>query len=546
MPRASWLPHRGALLRRWVAASLVVFLHYAPQITSFQHVRNRYFRPWEAVDPLAHAVAILGISLLALALSLVADVPRLRGLRRWRSALFVSALATGVIVNVPHLRHHGWHVPAALCVLVGGLAVHAFARPGSRTVRVAFRSCLFFSTLVILTLAESLTWESWGSVRGPLAPRRPADAGAHPVYFFVFDEWSWPRTTRDGAIRDVFPHLRALGEQAIVFRNAESPSTNTYRSLPMLIYHAEDGEKLPRVFVSHDKHRREWVTPTDEGRPDSARTPSLFRLARRRGYNTALLGFYLPYPRMLGNQVDVCLTWSDYPEPRCFLERVVYQAEENLRFEIDPLSRLLFRPLTERLYAPYWLRMHRALHHDAATVIDSFPRNSLVFVHYPLPHAPYIFGANGAFLGGYRVKWGEARDDDEDRMLGTPLEYGRQLLYLDKVVGGFLDELKRDGRFDDALIVITSDHGWRSDPDTALCRVALRHVPLIVKLPGQRTGHVVDGLFHNVESWHFVEHVIAGRSSDESIERLIARCSDPAEQTSGPGTDRPPAIRPGR
>lgn len=535
MSRPDWLPNAKALFQRWLAALLVVVLQYAPQITSYRHIRNRYFRPWDTADPPAFALAILLLSLVVVALSLAADPPRMRWLRRWFKAAFTCALVAGILENVPSVHRHSRVLPWALLFLFVTLAANVLVRPRSVLVRWAYRLSAVLWAFGLILLGESLTWETWGSARGPLRAPRPADANAHPVYFFVFDEWSWPRSTRDGVFLPSFPHVRALSDGAILFRNALSPSTDTYRSLPLLIYHGADVEKLPRVFVSHHR-RQEWVTPGEEGRPEAAREPSLFRMARARGYNTALLGFYLPYPKVLGDQVDACHAWSDYPEPQNLLERMEYQAIENLRFELDPWSRRLFRVLSSRIYSPYWVRMTRALRHDAEIVLDSFPRNSLVFIHYPLPHGPFIFKGDGTFAGDYPVKWKEARNEDEDRMLGTPQEYMRHLEYADKVLGSFMDRLRRDGTFDDALIVVTSDHSWRADPDTTLQRHQVRRVPLIVKLPGQRTGCVVDDSFPNVGSWNFVEHVVEGRSSNEAVERLIVRCGGgaPASATPAP------------
>ena len=522
MTRAAWLPSPTRLRRRWLVALFVVFLYHAPQIASFQLIRNRYFRPWEAADPLAFALSILLISLAAVVVSLAADVPRLRGLRRWLAVAFVGLLVGGILTNVPGLRHRHQIVYDGIGFGFGALSGYVFSRPNSKLVRLTYAVCLFLWTLVPIVLVESMTWNTWSNPREAVRVVRPADPRAHPVYFFVFDEWSWLQSTKDGAFRRSLPHIRALSDSAILFRNAHSPSTDTYRSLPMLIYHTREGEQLPRVFVSRGRGH-EWVNPGEDARPEAARTPSLFRLARAHGYNTALAGFYLPYRKVLGDQVDVCDAWSNYPEPRNLLERMEYQAVENLRFNVDPISRHLFRPLTAHLYSAYWLRMNRALHRDASAMLDSLPRNSLVFIHYPLPHAPYIYDTHGGFTGDYKVRWGVAHTDDEDRMLGTAAEYARHLVYLDQVLGGFMDELRRDGTYDDALVIVTSDHHWRTEPDSALRRRSFRWVPLIVKLPGQHAGGVVDDSFPNVESWHFAEQAIAGHTTDERVARLIAR-----------------------
>jgi arylsulfatase A-like enzyme/Tfp pilus assembly protein PilF len=69
--------------------------------------------------------------------------------------------------------------------------------------------------------------------------------------------------------------------------------------------------------------------------------------------------------------------------------------------------------------------------------------------------------------------------------------YDAEVAYSDSVVGGLFDVLRAKGRFDDALIVLLSDHGEglgdhvEREHGIFLYREALQ-VPLIVKLPGGR------------------------------------------------------------
>ena len=46
-----------------------------------------------------------------------------------------------------------------------------------------------------------------------------------------------------------------------------------------------------------------------------------------------------------------------------------------------------------------------------ATAIDRLPANTFTFIHYPPPHAPFIFNEDGSFHGVYRI--------DFDRPTGT-------------------------------------------------------------------------------------------------------------------------------
>jgi arylsulfatase len=76
--------------------------------------------------------------------------------------------------------------------------------------------------------------------------------------------------------------------------------------------------------------------------------------------------------------------------------------------------------------------------------------------------------------------------------------YDSEIAYTDHAIGQFLDELKRQGLYDDALIVFFSDHGeefreHRGVGHRETVYQEVIHVPLIVKLPRQRAGRVVRG-----------------------------------------------------
>ena len=73
-----------------------------------------------------------------------------------------------------------------------------------------------------------------------------------------------------------------------------------------------------------------------------------------------------------------------------------------------------------------------------------------------------------------------------------------QVQYVDRLVGALLDKLRERGLFDDAVIVVSADHGVafrtgeprRAANDANIGEIA--PVPLLVKYPGQRAGRVDD------------------------------------------------------
>jgi arylsulfatase A-like enzyme len=132
-------------------------------------------------------------------------------------------------------------------------------------------------------------------------------------------------------------------------------------------------------------------------------------------------------------------------------------------------------------------------------------RRFFAYLHVMDLHAPYnpkppwdtMFGAYGDDFTGMRfpawkayreaVRNGE-KTPSENEIVQLKERYDGQVAYVDSVVGGIFDALERDGLYDDALIVVTGDHGdafmehgflaHSNTPYDELIRV-----PLIVKLP---------------------------------------------------------------
>lgn len=519
------------LFGRFVAATFVVFLHFAPEISSYQNVRNRFFRQWSLNDAISLTLDIFVLGTLVTLVVQALDRPqwpRVRGVIR---AVFVLAIVSGIVANIEVLHRPHFLSFEILWLLMAAAVGYSLAKPQSRVVRFAYKLSLVFSPLIPIVLIQMFMWSTWGAPHRPLRVSFPTGP-SRPVFVFVFDEWSFVRSAPGGEFRSTLPHLRELAERSLFFRNAQSPGDDTYRALPLLLYGDHPLDHLPRVFNKVGKRGREYVTSSSPPQ----RVESIFSVARSAGYNTALIGFYLPYESMFGDSVDFGRGYSFYPVTSSLWRRMLLDALEAMRYETDPISRHLFRILYAKVFTRNWLRLHERMGSGIEDAVDKMPKNTLTFVHYPLPHAPFIWNEDGTFRGVYPIDW-HRTSAEMDGALGTEEEYQRQLVYFDKVVGELMDRLREEGKFDDALIVLTSDHSWRFDPDSKLANGARRWVPLMVKLPGQTRGCVIDTPISNIRYQGFVRHVLRGDAGDPEIEAILRQC---AESTSG-HIDTPPA-----
>ncbi|HEX6567743.1 MAG TPA: sulfatase-like hydrolase/transferase [Acidimicrobiales bacterium] len=119
--------------------------------------------------------------------------------------------------------------------------------------------------------------------------------------------------------------------------------------------------------------------------------------------------------------------------------------------------------------------------------------------HTLLPHDPWSYLPDGTGYastpeprGLFAYTWGET---------GAGVGRQRHMLQMqtaDGLLGRVMDELRAAGTFDDALVVVTADHGYAFEPDSSMRGVTednladILWTPLIVKSPRQRAGTVDD------------------------------------------------------
>jgi arylsulfatase A-like enzyme len=82
--------------------------------------------------------------------------------------------------------------------------------------------------------------------------------------------------------------------------------------------------------------------------------------------------------------------------------------------------------------------------------------------------------------------------------------YNESILFADYALKDFVDKLKQKGVYDNSIIIVSSDHGNTIDTDNTLVvspmmEEQIFNVPLLIRLPGQRSGVRVDSLAEHVD-----------------------------------------------
>ena len=123
-----------------------------------------------------------------------------------------------------------------------------------------------------------------------------------------------------------------------------------------------------------------------------------------------------------------------------------------------------------------------------------------------LPHVPYQYLPTGNVYPPPDPEIGRLPEQDTWTVATSPVESGRQrhllqAAYVDGLIGDLLDELRAQGIYDDATVVLTADHGISFTPGgpirgiegqelTEELAADIPWVPLFVKEPGQTEGVV--------------------------------------------------------
>jgi Sulfatase len=488
-------------MTRAMLALVLATLFFGRQIASWSSPNNRFLYFWQRSDGLYLVLAVLLTAALLYAVGLLVvrcAGPRVRRGVQWVfTVVFVLLLFT---LFLPSFSERPIGAAGSVAVLIIGIVGLGLWYSEAMVTRAILTAALVLAPLPPLLFLQILTWHPWPacSTRPVAGPRQ----NARPVFVLLFDEWSIAHSRAGGEFIPKLPSVRGFASRSFVFQDARSPGDITYKSIPRLLYQEQGSLTLKRGDL-------EWV---EGGRPVSihGRT-SLFRLARSRGYVTNLTGWYLPYGALVGGDLDNCRVYLQEIK-RPGLSRVWDHVWDNLQYLPEPLSLAIWRELHARLFSQHWVEMLASIDRDARNLATSAPSNSLVFIHYPLPHAPFVLDENGAYRGPFTgYQW-----------QGTTEDYLRHVRYVDVVIGRFLQALEAAGKMDSALVVITSDHGWRRDPlPYARSLEDLQHVPLLIKWPGQRTGELIDGRFCLLSLGAVIEQAIGPRVSAEAAAGLL-------------------------
>ena len=445
--------------------------------------------------PLDVVALILTLGLIGPAACILAIAAADRLGARWRAVtlgVVVGALC-GTIALAAIRAWGDWSGPPTLGVAaaVAGAAGYAYVRTAPVRLFATFLSPAALVVPVVFLLNPAIA-----PLLSPPETERDAIAGATfettpPVVVVVFDQLPLASLLdRDGAIdRTLYPHFAALADEATWFRNASAVSPITSSALPAILTGRYPVRGLLPTVDDHpenlftllgSRYRLEVIEPL------TSLCPTSLCPVERPGV-VAWLGAVLR---------DLRIVWLQTVLP------------EDLTRSLPPVTQSWadFAALEAPTFQDVWREQRRD---DRRRSVEQFVarlgagggnRPVLHFLHVLLPHEPWVYLPTGQrFSFRPHVPGLSSNSNWIDDPRPVARNYQRHLLqvgYVDTILGDIVVRLRDAGTWDDALVVVVADHGASFRPGHPLRRPRdysfsdVASVPLLVKLPGQRTGSV--------------------------------------------------------
>ncbi len=331
------------------------------------------------------------------------------------------------------------------------------------------------------------------------APPTSGDLGRPDIFLIILDA-ARADVFEGGLGAELAPNVQALAAEGTVFSQAWAPSSWTGQSIPGIW----TGMAPDTVGMEH------W----------GSRLPSELttfpELVNDAGYNTVL--------------------WSQHN---------IYRARAELRHGFEVFEEVDSTSLEARELLP------------AINDLVDDERPTFAAIHLLPPHAPYVppdpfrgsrssgyegEGISAVMLNRFDSLYTEEQAELRDEIRRAAVaQYEENVAFADHLVGRLVDDLRAQGRYDDALVIVTSDHGEAfyehgSFLHTSLLYEEFLRVPLVIKWPRSFGGYapVVDTPVSLID---VAPTLVDGLGIDDERARYQGRSLLPPA-TGGPAADR--------
>lgn len=303
------------------------------------------------------------------------------------------------------------------------------------------------------------------------------------IIFILADDLGYAELGAYGQQKIKTPHIDQLASQGIRFTDFYCGSPVCAPSRGVLLTGRHSGHAYVRNNDEMGATKKNWdfreviKDPGLEGqRPILNTIVTVGELMQQAGYRTACVGkwglggplteghpnkqgfdlFYGDMCQRQGHNYYNLHLWKN--DQQVLLDNEYTPVWTSLDKGSDPLDPASYKKYTSKEYAPDLML------DESLRFIEQNKANPFFLYFAPiLPHAPLQVPADSEFLSYYQEQFG-----DEEPYLGqrgyfpnrTPhATYAAMVSYLDMQVGKLIDKLKKEGLYENTVIMFTSDNG---------------------------------------------------------------------------------------
>jgi hypothetical protein len=443
----------------------------------------------------------------------------------FKSLKFAGTICGSLIIlrGIKGLIHYplGFNIVSMIFFLITALftsvAIYLFLKKRLLVKKIVHHTLLFFFPFAIFTTLR-LIFEII-EISQPTVLAKTIESKKERFFWIVFDELDENLVFSLNPENQVFPALNQFRSESIYCTQAIQPGGCTAISLPAYLLGQEMTEIVSmgvRDLIVKDKNLQKYNLKT---------APVLFDKVQKLQYNSAFLGWYLPYDRLLKNKVNYFSVYSKVVWPKAsilptrkqFFSHVGMFIQFNFQKIFQKFFHLSFFEKAHWRFSKYMAKDSVAYEQLCTSIREIIADQKLhfVFLHLPYPHYPTIY------------------DPQKDKIIPRDPCYYDNVHLADKVLSMIRRELENQGGWDKTTILITSDHWLRElntgfidqylqlEKEDFLTLMAKRKKPLVpfmLKLPYQKKGIKYDKEINAVIAHDLMLYLMQNISSCGSSE----------------------------
>ncbi len=337
----------------------------------------------------------------------------------------------------------------------------------------------------------------------PTVAMSPTHKAHGRVVWLLFDELDNGMVDGSNRFGVAVPEIDRLRHESIIATKAVSPAFCTRLSIPSYL----SGHEIsifdptgPSGVITRAAHATgpagQWNTRNN-----------LFAQATSQGYTTAVVGWYIPYCRILKDSLNYCWWAPAYSNSLKTGATIPDDILTQLWNAADaaPLGTQALKKIDKVARCAHRVGVYGDIL-DRAKKLSSDPRYDLVFIHFPIPHPP----------GFYRA---------DRHQFDCSGDYVDNISLVDQTIGDMRTVMQAAGTWNDSTVIISSDHPYRTwlwgsidererVPQGAHEDGLFANVPLLVKLPGQHGGMRYTRKFNTEVLHDMILSLVRGNISD--------------------------------